>query len=318
MQRMGFLQRGIWHGGDQDQIGAKGWEPRHERFDGYVRVDSASGAGVFPAEAGRYHLIVCPGCPLSHRTLILHRLKGLDGVVTVSSVRPVMGPNGREFGTAQDVVVDDVTGASFLYQLYLEADPAYDGRDSTPVLWDRKTRRIVSNTYRDIFSMLNREFDAFTNTSFDTQPADRRQDIDSELARLAGSLLGVVYRCGFSRSQADYERYATVLGETVRQLALDLKDRPFLLGDSITEPDIALFVCLLRYDAIYVPLFRCTSERIEDYPSLTRYIERIMSLPGVRETFDLKLTMTHYYVSHAHLNPTKIVPLPPKLSWWKP
>jgi len=79
-----------------------------------------------------------------------------------------------------------------------------------------------------------------------------------------------------------------------------------------------LFVCLLRYDAIYVPLFRCTSERIEDHPSLTRYIERIMSLPGVRQTFDLKLTMTHYYVSHAHLNPTKIVPLPPKLSWWTP
>lgn len=315
---MGFLQQGIWHGRDQDQIGAQGWEPRHEQFKGLVTAGAAGEGAEFAAESGRYHLIVCPGCPLSHRTVILHRLKGLEGIVSVSSVRPVMGANGREFGTPEMAAADPVTGASFLHELYREMDPAFTGRDSTPVLWDRKTGRIVSNTYRDIFSMLNRAFDAFTETRLDVQPEELREEIANELARLAGGILGVVYRCGFSRSQSDYEAHATTLGETVRRLAADLEDRPFLLGDTLTEPDIALFACLVRYDAIYVPLFRCTRERIEDHPSLTRYIERIMALPGVKESFDLELTMTHYFASHAHINPTRIVPLPPKLSWWKP
>ncbi|RYE33481.1 MAG: glutathione S-transferase family protein [Hyphomicrobiales bacterium] len=315
---MGFLQAGIWHGADQDQIGAKGWEPRIEQFKGLVTAGVPENEGDFLAESGRYHLIVCPGCPLSHRTLILHRLKGLEGIVSVSSVRPIMGENGREFGTAEAIAPDPVTGASFLHELYLGTDPAFTGRDATPVLWDRKTGKIVSNTYRDIFSMLNRAFDAFTDTRVDLQPAEQSKAIEDELARLSSGILGVVYRCGFSRSQTDYEAHATTLGETVRRLAADLDDRPFLLGDTITEPDIALFVCLVRYDAIYVPLFRCTRERVEDHPALSRYITRIMQLPGVRETFDLKLTMTHYFASHAHINPTRIVPLPPQLSWWTP
>ena len=315
---MGFLRSGVWHGTDQDQIGAKGWEPRIEQFKGLVTAGAADQDGELPAEPGRYHLIVCPGCPLSHRTLILHRLKGLEGVVSVSSVRPIMGENGREFGTAEAVVADPVTGASFLHELYRDMDPDFTGRDATPVLWDRKTGKIVSNTYRDIFSMLNRAFDAFADHSLDLQPVELKTAIDDELARLSSGILGVVYRCGFSRSQTEYEAHATTLGETVRRLAADLQDGPFLLGDRITEPDIALFVCLVRYDAIYVPLFRCTRERIEDHPALTRYITRIMNLSGVRQTFDLKLTMTHYFASHAHINPTRIVPLPPRLSWWTP
>lgn len=141
------------------------------------------------------------------------------------------------------------------------------------------------------------------------------EEIDRELARLSNGFLGVVYRCGFSR--ADYERYAAILDRTIPKLARQLSDRPFLLGDRITEPDLALFAGLVRYDAIYLPLFRCTRHRVEDHPTLTAYIERILEIPGVSETFDLKTTMTHYYVSHAHINPTRIVPLPPKLSWYR-
>ena len=92
---MGFLDKGVWHGGDSDQIGAAGWEPRLEPIKGYVRAIVAGSQPDFPAEAGRYHLIVCPGCPLSHRVSMLHRMKKLDGVISTSLVRPVMGPNGR-------------------------------------------------------------------------------------------------------------------------------------------------------------------------------------------------------------------------------
>lgn len=305
---MGFLRDGVWHGGDGDQIGARGWEPRVEGIKGLVRAQP--GPGELPAQPGRYHLIVCPGCPLSHRIRVLHRLKRLDDVITIGEVRPVMGANGREFDG-----VDPVTGASTLHDLYLETRADFSGRDSTPVLWDRVTRRIVSNTYRDILAMLNREFDAFTASDIDVQPAARMAEIDAELARLGAGLLGAVYRAGFSRDQTEYERQVAAMDRMIPELAAQLADQPYLLGDAITEPDLGLFATLVRYDAIYLPLFRCTRQRIEDHPALTAYIARILALPGVAETFDLAATMTHYYGSHVHLNPTRIVPLPPPMSW---
>lgn len=312
---MGFLTEGVWHGGDECQIGAQGWEPRHEHFDGHVRAHPTAGDVSFPAEAARYHLIVCSGCPLSHRVSIVHALKGLDGVVSTSLVRPVMGPNGREFGTADEAVRDPVTGHDYLYQLYTGTRPDYSGRDSTPVLWDRQSRSIVSNTYRDILAMLNREFDAFTDSDHDFQPAELTSDIERELGRVSAGISGVVYRCGFSRDQAEYSKYVAILDRAIPELALRLADQPFLLGDRITEPDLALFASLVRYDAIYLPLFRCTRQRIEDHPTLTAYVSRIMALPGVARTFDLRLTMTHYFGSHVHINPTRVVPAIPRLSW---
>ena len=229
-----------------------------------------------------------------------------------------MGPNGREFGTVDRAAADSVTGIDYLYQLYLASDPKYSGRASTPVLWDRRSRKIVSNTYRDIFTMLNKEFGAFTDSEVDFQPPERMAEIDEQLAKLGAGLVGVVYRCGFSRDQKDYEDNAARLDQMIPLLEKQLSDRPFLLGDRISEPDLVLFASLLRYDAIYLPLFKCTGQRIEDSAVLTAYIKRMFEIPGVSETFDLELTMTHYYVSHAHINPTRIVPVTPKLSWHAP
>ena len=312
---MGILVDGVWHGGDARQIGASGWEPRHEPFKGYVRAVSAASQSQFPAQGGRYHLIVCPGCPMSHRVSMVHRIKKLDSVISTSLVRPVMGPNGREFGSIDQTATDDVTGVDYLYQLYLASDPRYSGRASTPVLWDKKSRKIVSNTYRDIFTMLNKEFGEFTDSDVDFQPPEWMAEIDKQLATLGAGFVGAVYRCGFSRDQKDYDEHAERIGKAIPQLEQQLSDRPFLLGDRISEPDLVLFASLVRYDAIYLPLFKCTAHRIEDSAVLSAYIKRILRIPGVSETFDLKSTMTHYYVSHAHINPTKIVPVVPKLSW---
>ena len=312
---MGILVDGVWHGGDDKQIGAAGWEPRHEAFSGYVRAMSAGNQPEFPAEAGRYHLILCPGCPMSHRVAMVYRMKNLGNAISTSLVRPVMGQHGREFGSALHASPDSVSGYSYLYELYLASDSAYSGRASTPVLWDKQSGKIVSNTYRDILTMLNKEFGDFTDSQLDFQPPERMAEIDEQLARLGAGFTGVVYRCGFSRDQKNYEEYAALLGRAIPQLEQQLANQPFLLGGHITEPDLVLFASLVRYDAIYLPLFKCTAQRIEDSAVLTAYIKRMLQIPGVAETFDLALTMTHYYLSHAHINPTRIVPMVPKLSW---
>ena len=242
-------------------------------------------------------------------------LKGLQHVVTTASVRPVMAANGREFGRDDAAAPDPVTGARFLHQLYTTTVPGYSGRDSTPVLWDRVTRRIVSNAYRDILAMLNREFAAFGTGDADVLPAEKMDEITAMTARLGAGLSGAVYRCGFARDQAGYEHHAAAIERTVPEMASILSERPFLLGDAPTEPDLALFACLVRFDAIYLPLFRCTRARIEDHPALIAFIRRMMALPGVPATFDLRRSMMHYFGSHVHLNPTRIVPLAPPMAW---
>lgn len=52
------------------------------QFHKRVTADGSSG---FPAQPGRYHLYATHACPSAQRTLIVRRLRKLDGVIGVSS-----------------------------------------------------------------------------------------------------------------------------------------------------------------------------------------------------------------------------------------
>ena len=300
-------------GGDDRQIGAGGWEPRQEKVRGWVRAVPDQGA--LPAQPGRYHLIDCPGCPLSHRVVMALKMKRLDSVISTARVRPVMGPNGREFDIPLGQTVDPVTGLRYLYEAYLATDSKYSGRASTPVLWDKQEGRIVSNCYSDIFDMINGAFDAFTSVELDLRPPELRDALAEELAFLGQNLTGAVYQCGFSRDQDVFDRYAARIARAVAELDRKLRTRRYLVGDRITEADLSLLACLLRFDAIYLPLFQCTSVRIANYPRICAYVEHMLTLPGIVETFNLSASMTHYFRSHAHINPSRIVPPAPPAAW---
>ncbi|KAH8836752.1 hypothetical protein MCOR01_010414 [Pyricularia oryzae] len=56
-------------------------------------VSSEAGA-QFPAEKGRYHLYVSYACPWATRVLIARKLKGLEDVISFSSVHWHLGENG--------------------------------------------------------------------------------------------------------------------------------------------------------------------------------------------------------------------------------
>lgn len=58
---------------------------------------------------------------------------------------------------------DPINGAEIIRDLYLLADPNYVGRFSVPVLWDKKTKTIVSNESSEIIRMFATEFDELIN-----------------------------------------------------------------------------------------------------------------------------------------------------------
>ncbi|MDE3177058.1 MAG: glutathione S-transferase family protein [Pseudomonadota bacterium] len=267
--------------------------------------------GEFRAEAGRYHLYVSYACPWAHRTLILRKLKGLGAMIGVSVVNWLLGDDGWTFAPGPGVIPDNVNGAETLYQLYVKARPDYTGRVTVPVLWDKHRNTIVSNESADIVRMFNSAFDRIGAAPGDYYPEPLRPEIDALNARIYETVNNGVYRCGFAATQAAYDAAVAALFATLDDLEARLADRRFLLGDQTTEADWRLFVTLLRFDPVYVGLFKCNIRRIADYPNLRRYRDELRATPGIEETIRLDHIKRHYYESLRFINPTGIVPAGP-------
>src|ERR1700736_873148 len=166
-----------WH--DTKSSGGR-FKRTKPKFRNWVTPDGSagpSGKDGFPAERGRYHLYVSLACPWAHRTVVFRKLKGLEDVISMTEVEPIMGDQGWQFGSDADL--DTVNGKQKLNEIYLLADPRYTGRVSVPVLWDKKRRTIVNNESSEIIRMLNSAFDAFTNNRTDYYPAALRGEIDA-------------------------------------------------------------------------------------------------------------------------------------------
>jgi putative glutathione S-transferase len=313
----GMLIDGVWRTQWHDTQSTGGRFKRTEpKFRNWVTPDGSagpSGTGGFPAARGRYHLYVSLACPWAHRTVIFRKLKGLEEVISMTEVEPIMGEEGWQFGPDADR--DAVNGKEKLNQIYLLADPRYTGRVSVPVLWDKERRTIVNNESPEIIRMLNSAFDAFTGNRTDYYPAALRGEIDAVNALVFNNVNNGVYRCGFASTQEAYEEAFLDLFGALDQLEQRLSRQRYLAGSVITEADWRLFTTLLRFDAVYVGHFKCNLRRIADYPNLSNYLRDLYQVAGVAATVSMDHIKRHYYGSMRNLNPSGIVPLGPALDF---
>ncbi|MDA0703161.1 MAG: glutathione S-transferase family protein [Proteobacteria bacterium] len=323
---MGVMIDGRWHGDKNDFPRKDGHFVRQSSsFRNWITADGApgpSGEGGFPAEAGRYHLYVSLACPWACRVLILRKLKGLEDTITVSVVDPKMDEEGWVFGDASGDTPganpDTVNGFDRLYEVYAKADPAYTGRAVVPVLWDKRRETIVNNESSEIIRMLNDAFDAAGATGEDYYPEDLRAEIDAINEPVYEHVNNGVYKSGFAASQAAYDSAVGKLFETLDMLEARLSKQRYLAGERITEADWRLFTTLVRFDPVYHGHFKCNLRRLIDYPNLWAYTRELYQVPGTRETVDFDHIKTHYYWSHAGINPTRIVPFGPVLDFDAP
>lgn len=63
----------------------------------FKRTDSAwrnwiTPGGKHPPAAHRYHIFVAAACPWAHRVAIVRKLKGLEGIIGITTVMPVWQP----------------------------------------------------------------------------------------------------------------------------------------------------------------------------------------------------------------------------------
>ncbi|QQN62301.1 glutathione S-transferase family protein [Bradyrhizobium diazoefficiens] len=319
---MGLMLDGRWHDRRLDSAADGGRFVRSEsQFRNWITADGKpgpSGSGGFRAETGRYHLYVSLACPWAHRTLIFQVIKGLEDAISVSIVHWLMGSEGWTFEEGDGVSGDPVNGARRLYEVYSSAAPSYSGRVTVPVLWDKKTGKIVSNESPEIIRMLNSTFDEIGATAGDYYPSHLRKVIDQVNEEVYTRVNNGVYRAGFATTQEAYEEAVLPLFETLDRLERLLAKQRYLCGDVITEADWRLFTTLVRFDLVYVGHFKCNIRRLVDYPNLWAYTRELYQWPGVRRTTNFDHIKLHYYQSHETVNPKRIVPIGPDVDFSLP
>ena len=288
---------------------------QEDAFRDWVKRD---GSTAYQPERDRYHLYVSLACPWAHRTIILRKLKRLEHVIGMTVVDPVRDERGWAFREGDGHSEDPVNGFKFLSEAYAETDPAFDGRVTVPVLWDKQTKRIVSNSDDDLLRMFNSEFDDFTSVTDDFYPAAHRDEIDQLNELIYKNVNNGVYRAGFATRQDPYERAARKLFATLDELDARLANRPYLLGDKLTETDWRFFVTLIRFDPVYHGHFKCNLRRIVDYPNLWPYLRDLYQHDDVASTVNFDHIKRHYYITHGDINPTQIVPLGPEMDLDEP
>ncbi|KUI55450.1 Glutathione S-transferase omega-like 2 [Cytospora mali] len=244
----------------------------------------------YPPEANRYVLYVSPGCPWAHRTLIVRLLKGLDSLIDVHLVDMNMGPDGWYFSGKDGSPPEDPLHPGFktLKQLYEHADPAFKGRYTVPVLWDKKTDTLVNNESSEIIRMFYAEFDDLLpehlrevtkeKNGGGIFPERLRGQIEELNEWVYNTVNNGVYKTGFATTQEAYEANLYPLFESLDRLEgiLAAQGKPYLFGDHITEADVRLYTTLARFDVAYHSVFMCNRKSIRhDYPSLYLWLRRL-------------------------------------------
>ena len=305
---MGLLQQGKWVDKWYDTKTSGGEFRRQDsRFRSWLTANGEAGPNGelgFKAEKGRYHLYVSLACPWAHRTLIFRELKQLQDYIDVTVVEPIMLENGWELN-------DPLYDFNYVYQLYLKANPSYEGRVTVPVLWDKHTQTIVSNESAEIIRMFNTAFDHLTGNVTDYYPEHLRAGIDTINSRVYDTINNGVYRAGFATTQAAYEKAFEELFESLDWVESLLSKQRYLTGEQLTETDWRLFTTLIRFDAVYFGHFKTNRQQIADYPAISNYVRELYQIKGVADTVSFEHIKTHYYASHLTINPTGVIPVGP-------
>jgi len=291
----------------------------------------------FPPEANRYHIHIALACPWACGVLAMLNLKGLNHVISHSVVHPTWGktkpgddsdthygwvyrkpgdkPMSNSLGhgsfECDDALIpDEVTNSDSVRALYNRCGDN-DGPYTTPLLFDKKTKTIVSNESTEILRMLNFEFNDIAKfpevNMYPSELQDELQELNDSM--IYPKVNNGVYRCGFAKSQQAYNQAVLALFDSLEELEEKLGEQRYLGGNTFTWLDLRLFMTLVRFDPVYVTYFKTNKKRIVDYPNLLGFVRDIYSMEAVKKCINFDHIKIHYFTSHPIFNTFGIIPI---------
>ena len=281
----------------------------------------SAGARAWPVEPGRYRLVAAAACPWANRTLIVRRLLGLEGVISLGRPGPTHDARSWTFdleGSPANLGDrDPVLGTERLQENYFKRFPDYPRGITVPAIVDIPSGEVVTNDYPQITLDFSTQWcDHHREGAPDLLPEGELEEMWPVIERVFTEVNNGVYRCGFAGSQNAYDAAYTRLWDALDWLEDRLSTRRFLCGGTITEADVRLFTTLVRFDPVYHGHFKTNRNRLCEMDHLWGYARELFQTPGFGDTVDFAQIKRHYYVTHEDINPTRIVPLGPDLSNW--
>ena len=91
-----------------------------------------------------------------------------------------------------------------------------------------------------------------------------------------------MYKSGFATTQAAYEAAVVPLFASLARLEAMLEGTDYLVGNTLTEADVRLFVTIVRFDPVYVGHFKCNFRTIRaGYPAMNECVA--IALPSTAD-----------------------------------
>ena len=277
---------------------------------------TADGSSRWPVEPGRYRLVVARACPWANRSVIVRRLLGLEQAISMGITGPLHDERSWRFHLDPGNR-DPVLGIEYLGEAYRKADPDFDGGITVPAMVDIATGKVATNGFDRLTLDFSTQWTRYHRDGApDLYPEPLRAEIDEICEVIYTDVNNGVYRCGFAKAQDAYEEAYEQLFARLDALSERLATRRYLVGDTITEADVRLWVTLARFDAAYHGHFKCNRQKLTELPVLWAYARDLFQTPGFGDTIDFVQIKQHYYGVHREINPTGIVPAGPDPRGW--
>jgi glutathionyl-hydroquinone reductase len=277
---------------------------------------TADGSSAWPVEAGRYRLVVARACPWANRAVIVRRLLGLEPAISMGIAGPLHDERSWRFHNDPDDR-DPVLGIEYLGEAYRKADPDFDAGITVPAMVEIASGKVATNGFQQLTLDFSTQWTALHREGApDLYPEPLRAEIDEINEGVYQDVNNGVYRCGFATTQGAYEEAYRALFARLDQLSDRLALHRYLVGDTITEADVRLWVTLVRFDAVYHGHFKCNRQKLTEMPVLWAYARDLFQTPGFGDTIDFAQIKQHYYGVHRTINPSGVVPVGPDNSGW--
>ncbi len=250
-------------------------------------------------------LIIGKSCPWAHRAWMIYEIKGLQKSINLH-IAQVDNAGGRW------ILEPPIKGCKTLKDLYRKCGNNQTKKATVPMLFDpghkpESKPRLINNESSELVKILNNW--PIYDQDLDLSPDKYKKQIINWQNLIQESINNGVYKCGFARNQKAYEKASKDLFSTLSIVEKHLQSNgPWLCGNNFTIADIRLFPTLIRWEAIYYPLFKCSNKPIISFPNIIKWRKKIFNMYNIKNTCDVDSWRKDYFGALFPLNPGGIIP----------